>query len=1234
MDASDPDGSPLDEQYRWQVNGETIEDETEAQLDPQYFTRGDTIAVEVTVSDGADTASHSASTVILNSPPEATVDMESPVKTGSTVTLPGRATDADEDEVSFQWQQISGTEVSLSDPEVAEPTFTAPGEAAELVFALTAADDEAAAEAVEVTVIVNTPPAIDSFSLSPEPAYTDTSLTASLESSDADEDTLTQSYLWRVNGELLEEQTTQSLDSSHYIRGDQVEVTVTVYDGNWETSRSAETTIGNRVPQVSVSADSSVATNQAVTLRGNASDLDGDTLTYQWTQLSGEPVALSSTTEPEPTFTTARVSGELVFSLTASDGEAVSDAAEIAVTVVNTAPRINHFSLSGVPAFTNTDLSATIEAADDDGLPLLTSLQWSVNGEPIEGFEGTTFSSDNYSRGDEVTVTVSVSDGELLASESASTTIQDSPLQVSVVNMPETVQYGEEASFQVLIEDVDGDPFTWRYLARPNGMERDTAGRVSWVPTGPMFDTHVEVNWELAVQQGEETIPVSGAITVLDASRQTPLIKGVVRSSQRKNKFTPGDFEGDGVSGVLISDGEKRIYEFAYRDGEYGITWEYPYAFIKDNAWISSIAAADLDEDGRDEIMVGVKGYQSTVLNNTDLYIFDDERQPSLATTVTGNSIMGIRTADLDNDGSQEIVLLVNMVSRDNSTEKRLTILRASDFSVLWESDILPLGSNLAVGNVDTDPELEIAVDDGYVFGSDGTGYVVEWHYPDGFNGVQGSVVNLEIADVDGDAIGEIIGITEHPTTGYDGFLAAYDAVNQNIKALDTRSSYDFLTFDVDGDGTAEIVSEVDGATILYSANPGDIPEFVLRWGRKIPMVSNIAIANLDDDPELEILADDRSHFSVYPDASDPTLEWESAQPKSLDHDSFYDLALADFNGTGEKLAAMAVSNYYLDYRQQTALLDPQSGRLDWVASVPVYITDRSIPSAISNLNNDGTTQLLYARNVSGGNSTPGIYDFFSESIVWSAAELDSYVAAVTQGELGSSATKLVVLTTASGEVLAYDTSSDQPLWQFASGGGKGLEFTDLDGDGQREILSYSDYAVNLIAAEGTTASMTRSFSPTDDIPQETYEHYFPDLFWSTPRIKRVTTSDLNGDGEQEILIAMSELIQGGDSGIVILNSDFTLQSAMPFPDTRIAAMQVQDYGKAPRNILLNVLVNEDRFDNYFIEVDPFSGKVVSESPRFSGNLTANSMKLVDTNGDGIREVAWSTTDARIYLSR
>ena len=110
--------------------------------------------------------------------------------------------------------------------------------------------------------------------------------------------------------------------------------------GNWLAAIDATGTLdintgcANTAPSVSAGANQTVISGSQVQLQASVSDAEFNVLRYQWQQLSGTSVTLSSTTELNPVFTAPAVSSSatLRFRLTVSDGIA-SSSAEVSVTV-------------------------------------------------------------------------------------------------------------------------------------------------------------------------------------------------------------------------------------------------------------------------------------------------------------------------------------------------------------------------------------------------------------------------------------------------------------------------------------------------------------------------------------------------------------------------------------------------------------------------------------------------------------------------------------------------------------------------------------------------------------------------------------------------------------------------------------------------------------------------------------------------------------------------------------
>ena len=344
-------------------------------------TDADTDTVQITVQAPANTA------------PVANAGPDQSVTSGDTVMLAGSGTDADSHPLTYQWSQVSGTTVSLSDSTAASPTFEAitlaVGAPAEtLVFQLIVNDgfDDSVADQVSITVNppANTAPIANA---GPDQAV-DAGTTVTLSGSATDPDGQAITYAWSQTGGTAVTLSSTTAASPTFTApsmaiGDP-DITLTfsliVNDGVASSSADSVTiTVSaptNIAPVANAGADLVVASGASVTLTGGGVDQDSDPLTYAWSQLSGTTVTLSSTTAASPTFTapTLPVNGAdavLEFQLIVNDGTVDSAPDTVIVTVeapTNAAPVAN----AGANLFVASGSSVTLTGGgvDQDSDPL------------------------------------------------------------------------------------------------------------------------------------------------------------------------------------------------------------------------------------------------------------------------------------------------------------------------------------------------------------------------------------------------------------------------------------------------------------------------------------------------------------------------------------------------------------------------------------------------------------------------------------------------------------------------------------------------------------------------------------------------------------------------------------------------------------------------------------------------------------------------------------------------
>ena len=96
----------------------------------------------------------------VNQAPTVDAGLDISASAGDSVSLQGTMTDEDSRDWSYQWEQLSGTAVSINQSDALTAQFTAPSSEAELIFQLTVTDDAGAAGSDTIQVDVSSSPPV------------------------------------------------------------------------------------------------------------------------------------------------------------------------------------------------------------------------------------------------------------------------------------------------------------------------------------------------------------------------------------------------------------------------------------------------------------------------------------------------------------------------------------------------------------------------------------------------------------------------------------------------------------------------------------------------------------------------------------------------------------------------------------------------------------------------------------------------------------------------------------------------------------------------------------------------------------------------------------------------------------------------------------------------------------------------------------------------------------------
>ena len=314
----------------------------------------------------------------VNSPPSANAGSDLTVNEEVNVQLNGGASTDDQAISVYSWVQVSGSQVSLSNDNSVTPSFFSPETTVdlELVFQLTVTDTQGASDTDTVVISVlpvNEEPVVSAGADLIEDEQSTVNLFG--DASDADGEIV--SYLWeQLSGPDVAMIDSDSSNTSFLapttVSPIELEFRFTATD-NEDSSGSDIVKVSvnpiNTPPEVNAGEDQVSDEGLIVSLQGEVSDNDGEISSFQWTQVSGDSLALTDSDTLTPSFVAPTLVESMVFEfeLSAEDNEgAISkDRVVIQVMPVNEAPVVNVEADFSLPEQSVVEVSAT--AGDSDG---------------------------------------------------------------------------------------------------------------------------------------------------------------------------------------------------------------------------------------------------------------------------------------------------------------------------------------------------------------------------------------------------------------------------------------------------------------------------------------------------------------------------------------------------------------------------------------------------------------------------------------------------------------------------------------------------------------------------------------------------------------------------------------------------------------------------------------------------------------------------------------------------
>jgi hypothetical protein len=859
-------------------------------------------------------------------------------------------------------------------------------------------------------------------------------------------------------------------------------------------------------------------------------------------------------------------------------------------------------------------LTANLSSVSDpDGDVLTFIYTWNKNGTVITGQTTEILAAGQFVKGDIISVDIAVSDGShTVTVESPFVTILDTPPIVSA-SPPAITLDGQPLNFTVIASDVDNDPITFAILYGPDGMQIDSSGQVSWTPSGPMFDDWMDVHYDIRATAAGASVDYTGTITVTDPVRQRPLVRTGIQIPHRSDGIRITDFNGDGKAEILVTDNNMLLYTLVFDGANYVQDWVYPFKLAPGGS-ITAVEAHDINGDGNPDMVIGA---------GSRIVIIDGVSRKLIGEISDGYSVhYSIHVADIDNDGELEVVYLGS--SDPYSNQETINVYSISNLQLKWKSPILDYGISLSVGNVDSDPALEIVTAKGYVF--DGVSHANQWAYGPGF----GSMVDT--GDLDHDGIDEIIGATRW------GPIQVFSAVFKSPlwEILGSSGGTDvILVANIDSNPQAEIlVGDAQWGNV--TAYDGSTGVGIKEWGITFQAygVSSIATGDTDGDGALEFVwtsgAGDSGPDSLVVAGLNPAIqvEWTNG----TEFDGLSGKALLQLDGpfvggrwlttaVGQKQALFASVSTNSSYAGTRLLgLDPVTGRLTWSSEVGSNWGRRASLDG-TDYDGDGIDEVfLTTAKLYDGYFTA--YDFNRNLVEWTSASGIGQGQAVTHGDLNGDGHEDLIAVTSDGYIYAYNVWNQTLIWKSTKLPGYGttdIEVADLDGDGTLEIIAASADTLSIYEKSALFGYILRHLE-------------------TVTGIYTLGVADVDQDGIPDILTATGDQFFNSTSTVRVYDGVTFSQKAGYTLSGNITDLTVTPAGNGHRN--LTIAFSQQIYGGYFYEtldyiamVDPLTGAEIWRSPELIGQVQRNSMSFADTNNDGDLELILGTSEA-MYVTQ
>lgn len=543
--AYDPDQDPLT--YTWSFpdtviaeTGNTVTFHIPQNMDPGTYP----VSVRVTDPENGKTEAADTIAVASNNPPVVDAISTQPVivRSGQSVTLTARVTDADNDFLTYNWEKIpeGWMVVPGSSRERLSLRCTAPAinTDTEYSFTFRASDGEASdSKTVAIMVVANNAPVIEDLMVTPANPTAGQAVAFQATATDPNGDAIT--YRWQDGaGRHLPGDTsgaTYNWTAPSVTTATWFDFRLVVSDGQLSATKTFTVNVKteNNSPQITAvrAIPNPAQSNEMVDFQAEATDPDNDFLTTSWQDAEKNPVSLPWQAPAVDSAT------DFTFTATVSDG-ALTAEKSLTVTVVpetaNTPPAIRSINVNPdpIPAGETATLTAIVTDSDQDPL----SYSWKdQNDREISTTSTASWTAPSVEKDTSFSLTLQVTDNvedhaPVKRTFSVTVDVNDPP-EILGIGGPEEVFPGADATFIATVKDPDtpAGERTVKWMDASGATLSETT-TLSW--KAPTVSAPTTVVLTFLVSDGENTRRMDHSVLVTPEASTGGILQGIIRDKE------------------------------------------------------------------------------------------------------------------------------------------------------------------------------------------------------------------------------------------------------------------------------------------------------------------------------------------------------------------------------------------------------------------------------------------------------------------------------------------------------------------------------------------------------------------------------------------------------------------------------------------------------------------------------------------------------------------------------